>query len=86
MGLRFEKSRAVADVSQSSEAKRLRALGFDGLYHPDPAIECGCYLDDLRPCGEIKTGCRGGFEVAGLGIFGSGRKSGGLQKNRNVAV
>lgn len=43
------------------ETDWLKARGFDGLYHPDPAMECGCFIGDLRPCGETETPCRGGI-------------------------
>jgi len=42
------------------EANWLQSRGFHGLYHPDPSMECGCYLRDLRPCGDTDTPCRGG--------------------------
>lgn len=59
-----------------SEEERLIARGFDGLYHPDPSIPCGCFIGDLRPCGETRTGCRGGHESAdGAGIYPPQRKS-----------
>ena len=45
---------------EPAEAEWLESRGFDGLYHPDPTMECGCYLSDLRPCGERDTPCRGG--------------------------
>lgn len=43
----------------------LASRGFDGLYTPDDA--CGCYLDDLYPCGErgIQTFCVPGHEIDG---------------------
>ncbi len=53
-----------------SESEWLRSHGFDGLYHPDLPDGCGCWNDDLRPCGEIATPCRGGREIAyGNGIY-----------------
>lgn len=53
------------------EADWLRARGYDGLYHPDPDVECGCFLDDLRPCGEKDTPCRGGHALMG-GVYRPG--------------
>lgn len=46
----------------------LRANGFDGLYHPDPDMECGCTLNDLAPCqaGNMIPGeCKPGYHVPG---------------------
>ena len=39
----------------------LRREGYDGLVDPD--AQCGCLVDDLRPCcpGEI-SGCRPGYK------------------------
>lgn len=37
----------------------LVAEGFDGLVSEDSF--CGCALDDLVPCGEDCSGCRGGY-------------------------
>jgi len=55
---------------RETEQDRLQRRGFDGLYHPDPAMQCGCFLHDLRPCGEVGTGCRGGHANAeGTGVF-----------------
>lgn len=53
------------------EAEWLTARGFDGLYHPDPVMECGCFVGDLYPCGERPRECRPGHvrhigEVAGI--------------------
>jgi hypothetical protein len=48
-------------TSGKDESDRLRARGYDGLYAPDQP--CGCYLDDLRPCGETHTGCRPGLAL-----------------------
>jgi hypothetical protein len=56
----------------TNEADHLIARGFDGLYHPDPVMECGCFVSDLYPCGERPKECRPGHqrEVNGvLGIF-----------------
>jgi len=36
----------------------LKAGGFDGLANGD--IECGCFLDDLMPCGETDGKCCAG--------------------------
>jgi hypothetical protein len=55
---------------RETEHDRLQRRGFDGLYHPDPAMSCGCFLHDLRPCGELRTGCRGGHaNAAGTGVY-----------------
>lgn len=46
----------------------LEANGFDGLYHPDPDMECGCSVDDLAPCqaGNMIPGeCKPGYHVPG---------------------
>lgn len=59
-----------------TEDERLRRRGFDGLYHPDPFMECGCFLGDLRPCGEQRTPCRGGHASPdGSGVYGPTRKA-----------
>lgn len=51
-----------------TEAETLRSRGFDGLYHP--TVPCGCSAEDLRPCGEVGTGCRGGYSHdETLGIY-----------------
>lgn len=50
------------------EAEWLEARGFDGLAHPDPAVSCGCFVGDLRPCGEHETPCRGGRALDG-GVY-----------------
>jgi hypothetical protein len=64
--------------SKPNEADWLKARGFDGLYHPDPAMECGCFLGDLRPCGQTGLGCRGGVAASdGSGVY---------RPNRNRAV
>lgn len=44
------------------QERELRRKGLQGLYHPEHP--CGCYLGDLRPCGQIGTRCRGGVERA----------------------
>lgn len=36
----------------------LEAGGFDGLANVD--AECGCFLHDLVPCGDILVDCRAG--------------------------
>jgi len=41
--------------------QRLKEGGFDGL--ANGPIECGCFLDDLAPCGSIYTGCAAGHAV-----------------------
>lgn len=51
---------------KESEADKLVRLGFDGLYHPSEP--CGCFIGDLRPCGEVRTGCRGGLAFDG-GVY-----------------
>lgn len=35
---------------EAAERAWLEAHGFDGLYTPEH--ECGCYTDDLYPCGK----------------------------------
>lgn len=53
------------------ERDRLIARGFDGLYCPLPWMECGCWADDLYPCGERPRECRPGHASAdGTGIYG----------------
>lgn len=37
--------------------------GFDGLYNED--LECGCELDDLEPCGDIRSDCTAGYKHPG---------------------
>ena len=37
----------------------LRENGYEGLY----SEECGCYLDDLMPCGECCDNCEAGYKV-----------------------
>ena len=60
----------MSQPSLEREVKLLIRRGFDGLYHPDPAMECGCFVDDLRPCGETRTGCRGGYaNLEHTGVF-----------------
>jgi hypothetical protein len=59
-----------------TERERLIAKGFDGLYHPDPAMECGCYADDLYPCGDRPKACRPGHAVNDVtGIYGPSKSS-----------
>lgn len=41
----------------------LKARGYDGLYHPEQP--CGCYVDDLYPCGERPRECRPGVYRVG---------------------
>lgn len=58
-----------------NEEEWLRKRGFDGLYHPDPSMGCGCFLGDLRPCGQTGTGCRGGHAAPeNAGVYGPARK------------
>ena len=45
----------------------LQAGGFDGLCNRD--AECGCFLDDLAPCGEDPTPCEPGYIGVMLGEF-----------------
>ncbi len=54
--------RFVATTSEQvqREAHDLEQRGFDGLWHPSEP--CGCFIGDLRPCGQYQTGCRGGYE------------------------
>jgi hypothetical protein len=60
---------------RETEEQRLIRQGFDGLYHPDPTMECGCFVGDLRPCGERGTGCRGGHtNPDGSGVYGPARR------------
>ena len=39
--------------------EHLKDNGYDGLYCPD--AECGCTLEDLRPCCEDISLCRPGY-------------------------
>lgn len=39
-------------------AEYLKSGGFDGLANGD--AECGCFLDDLAPCGEMGEQCMAG--------------------------
>ncbi len=39
----------------------LEENGFDGLYWED----CGCFLDDLIPCGDRCDGCEAGHKIMG---------------------
>ena len=39
----------------------LTANGFEGLVSEDS--ECGCTLDDLAPCGEMKADCAAGHRI-----------------------
>lgn len=57
--------------TRESERESLTSRGFDGLYHPDPAAQCGCYADDLYPCGERPKECRPGRAASdGSGVYG----------------
>jgi hypothetical protein len=38
----------------------LKANGYDGLWIED---ECGCEIEDLAPCGEMRLGCQAGYKV-----------------------
>lgn len=61
-------------TGDAREGDWLQSRGFDGLYHPDPVVECGCVNADLRPCGDRQTPCRGGREdKGGAGIFQRGK-------------
>ena len=56
---------------REQERESLTRRGFDGLYHPDPAMTCGCFADDLYPCGERPKGCRPGrTNPDGVGVYG----------------
>jgi hypothetical protein len=53
----------------------LKLNGFDGLYNV--AGECGCFLDDLEPCGEMCSNCHAGHRVIlEDGAEGVGEKKG----------
>lgn len=39
--------------------------GYDGLYHPDPELECGCCLSDLAPCNNLSEKCKPGYQHPG---------------------
>ena len=44
----------------------LKARGYDGWYiRINESEACGCWIGDLRPCGELRTGCRPGRLVDG---------------------
>ena len=51
-----------------SEPARIAAAGYDGLYHP--SVPCGCFVADLRPCGQVRTGCRMGLARDGDNGYG----------------
>lgn len=40
------------------DEEKLQGRGYDGLYLRLPNENCGCGLGNLRPCGEVNTGCR----------------------------
>jgi hypothetical protein len=64
----------MSELKKEKEAARLIRLGYDGLYHPTEP--CGCWMNDLYPCGERPPECRPGHEahgVNGFGIYGSTR-------------
>lgn len=42
----------------AQDEARLRARRYDGLIVAIGAEVCGCGIGDLRPCGEVRTGCR----------------------------
>ncbi len=46
--------------------KHLKDNGLDGLYHPEEP--CGCFLDDLIPCGENADLCIAGYKAPCAGI------------------
>lgn len=44
-------------------AAYLREHSFDGLYYDGRYYEdCGCTVDDLRPCGEDMSECKPGYK------------------------
>lgn len=43
--------------------KNLIEDGFGGLYNED--LGCGCEIDDLEPCGEIRSDCKAGYKHQG---------------------
>lgn len=57
MGRRFIASSGQGLAREGADLER---RGFDGLWCPTEP--CGCWVSDLRPCGEFHTGCRGGVE------------------------
>ncbi len=63
----------------TTEAERVQSKGYDGLYSLTEA--CGCFVDDLRPCGEVRTGCRMGMaNEIGVGPGRPKKASPGAQK------
>lgn len=52
--------RKIVDVGEIV-AEYLEAHGYDGLCDEDN--ECGCLLEDLAPCGEVRMGCQAGWRV-----------------------
>lgn len=62
--------KSVKDIVEMT----LRASGFDGLYHPDPDMECGCLVGNLAPCIELGGNpweCKFGYHIPGtLGTVG----------------
>jgi hypothetical protein len=44
-----------------NEAAKLARHGFDGLFAPHVPDGCGCFNDDLYPCGERPPECRPGY-------------------------
>jgi hypothetical protein len=52
------------------ESARLVRHGFDGLYHPDPGMACGCFVGDLYPCSDRPPECRPGHASPdGRGVY-----------------
>lgn len=51
-------NKTVIDLVRQS----LIDAGYDGLYNED--AECGCLLDDLRPCGNDFAECNPGYKGA----------------------
>jgi hypothetical protein len=37
--------------------------GYDGLWDNNGAEGCGCFLDDIAPCGAINPDCKPGHKV-----------------------
>ena len=44
----------------------LKTHGYDGVCHPES--ECGCFLDDLVPCGDNCMDCKPGYRAMIDGI------------------
>ena len=45
----------------------LNQNGYDGLY----GDECGCFIDDLIPCGDAFMNCRAGVKIKAYGTIDS---------------